>query len=906
MFASHNRNILVGSLVLITGLLTGAVGIGYYQVSQVINQSEHLIGLQNHKSNLLISMHAAVEGRYTTLLEAAGIKDPFARDKRLQYFRSLAGRYIKNREALSRLLASPQEWAFYKEQKRLAQTAAPLMQQAADLLAFNENPGESLAMLLGKAIPAQEKMLQLINKMSHAQINVVQQAVARSRVQRNQAFMWSGMLLLLAVVTGICIVFIVNRRLSRANNMLYARVTLDSIEDAVISTDVSGLVNYMNQQAQALLDKSLTEVLGRPLEAIMHYTEHDDGGTLKESDSSTPVSQHQEYLLQTNEQTAIPIECSVSPIIDGYHTLGQVVIFRNISVRKAIEKTLQDDRERFALIVRGTSDGIWDYNLQTGTLYLSPRWKAMLEYSDDEFDGGFLQWQEHIHPDSLGHILEVWTHCMDGHSQSFTIEYRMKTRKGQWRWVESRGIALQNREGEPVRLAGSHTDITARRELEDHLKWRSTHDQLTDLSNRYELEERLKYALESTCHFSCDHALLYIDIDQFKVINDTCGHLAGDELLRQIAALLRMSVRGSDALARLGGDEFGLLLQDCPVGKIKNVAKSLCEAIQNHPFVWDSQRFHISASIGAVAINAANATSKEVFSAADLACYTAKDLGGNRFCLYQESDEQMGNRHREMSWVSRINEAIQENRFVLYCQPIVPIAAGAPHQEILVRMLDSDGKLVPPGLFIPSAERYNLMPAIDRWVISTLLGELAQHSEPGMVTSVNLSGTTFNHPEFLDFIRDELARSGVDPTTLCFEITETAAISNLSHATTFIEEMKKIGCLFSLDDFGTGLSSFEYLKNLPVDYLKIDGQFVKDIVDDPIDDAMVRAINNVGHVMGMQTIAEFVENQEILAVLTDIGVDYAQGYGLGKPQPFCKPSSESVDDSDRSSRSIAQ
>jgi len=376
-------------------------------------------------------------------------------------------------------------------------------------------------------------------------------------------------------------------------------------------------------------------------------------------------------------------------------------------------------------------------------------------------------------------------------------------------------------------------------------------------------------------------------MDEFKVINDTCGHVAGDELLRQLAQLLTINVRESDTLARLGGDEFGILLQDCPVAKAKNIADALCATLREFWFSWEERTFRITASIGIVSINRSNSSSKDIFSHADLSCHSAKELGGNRICLYEESDEKMSRRYQEMNWVSRITDALNENRFVLYRQSIAPIRGGSPHQEILVRMLDPHGELVPPGEFIPSAERYNLMPAIDRWVISSLLQKLA--TEPpvqGMVTTVNLSGTTINQDDFISFIKNQLRESGVPARSICFEVTETAAIGNLSRAREFIREMKAVGCLFALDDFGTGLSSFAYLKTLPVDYLKIDGEFVKGIATNRIDRAMVRSINEIGHVMGMETIAEFVENDAILGVLADIGIDYAQGYGIAKPCPF--------------------
>jgi len=417
---------------------------------------------------------------------------------------------------------------------------------------------------------------------------------------------------------------------------------------------------------------------------------------------------------------------------------------------------------------------------------------------------------------------------------------------------------------------------------------------LTGLVNRYAFEQILDQELAAARRAEVEHALLYLDLDQFKVINDTCGHVAGDQLLRQLSTVLTKKFRGSDMLARLGGDEFAIFLKDCPVRKAVSIANLVRETIEDYCFVWEKKTFRVGASIGVVTITRANASKIEVLSAADIACYTAKDLGRNRVHLYQESDDQMALRYREMHWVSRITRALQDERFVLYCQPIVPVGgpeSGPPMQEILVRMVDEKGGIVAPNLFIPAAERYNLMQAIDRWVIRNLFLKLADDRQNGcfdaeLIITVNLSGCSINEEGFLDFIKEEFERYAISPGQICFEVTETVAVTNLAQAAVFIEELKALGCLFALDDFGSGLSSFGYLKNLPVDYLKIDGQFVRDMVDDPIDAAMVCSINQIGQVMGMKTIAEFVENNAILERLREIGVDYAQGYGLAVPGPL--------------------
>jgi diguanylate cyclase (GGDEF)-like protein len=411
------------------------------------------------------------------------------------------------------------------------------------------------------------------------------------------------------------------------------------------------------------------------------------------------------------------------------------------------------------------------------------------------------------------------------------------------------------------------------------------------LINRTEFERQLHDALICAKNENRQHVLCYLDLDQFKIVNDTCGHVAGDELLRQVAGLLRGKVRDTDVLARLGGDEFGVLLKYCDPQRAPAVAESLCRTLKDFKFLWGDHSFETGASIGLVAIGEDSQSVSEVLSTADVACYAAKDKGRNQVHMYQPNDNELKQRRGEMQWVSRIRRAIDENRFRLYYQPIIPLNPGSSrdmHRELLIRLLDEEGKLVPPMAFIPAAERYNLMPDVDRWVIRNsfkLLGAQCSN-DCDWVCTINLSGQSLCDNTFLDFVTRQLDLSGVNPDRICFEITETAAVANLVKASHFISVLKGMGCRFALDDFGSGLSSFAYLKNLKVDYLKIDGSFVRDMMNDPIDRSLVEAINEIGHVIGIQTIAEFVENNDILETLRKIGVDYAQGYAIAKPAPL--------------------
>ncbi|MDD5403086.1 MAG: EAL domain-containing protein [Sulfuricella sp.] len=431
-------------------------------------------------------------------------------------------------------------------------------------------------------------------------------------------------------------------------------------------------------------------------------------------------------------------------------------------------------------------------------------------------------------------------------------------------------------------------------EATERLSYLATHDALTGLVNRREFEHRLEKALASAREEGWAHALCYLDLDQFKIVNDTCGHVAGDELLRQLTVLLQSKVRDTDLLARLGGDEFGVLLENCPLEQAQIVADLLRQTVKDFHFVWQNKAFVIGVSIGLVPLTQDCESLASVLSCADSACYAAKDMGRNRVHVYRVEDSELAQRQGEMNWVARITHAIEENRFRLYYQTIMPLAeadeAGA-HFEILLRMLDDQGELIPPMAFIPAAERYNLMPSIDRWVVSTAFGlywkifsgdSLSQRH----TCTVNLSGPSLCDDHFLSFINRQFALYQVPHDHICFEITETAAISNLSRAMEFIGELRSRGCRFSLDDFGSGLSSFTYLKNMPVDYLKIDGSFVRDMVNDPMDAAMVAAINQVGHVMGLKTIAEFVETEAVLEKLREMGVDFVQGFGIEHPRPL--------------------
>ncbi|MEG5175352.1 EAL domain-containing protein [Microcoleus sp. B3-D7] len=451
---------------------------------------------------------------------------------------------------------------------------------------------------------------------------------------------------------------------------------------------------------------------------------------------------------------------------------------------------------------------------------------------------------------------------------------------------------IRDRQGKIIGAVIVFHDVTESRYLTHKLSWEASHDALTGLINRRRFEQQLVEAIASVKDSNEQHALCYLDLDQFKVVNDTVGHIAGDELLRQITALIQQGVRAHDMLARLGGDEFGILLTQCSLSQATQIAENLKDLVHQFRFIWNGQTFIIGVSIGVVAIDKTSQDLRELLGAADAACYAAKARGRNCVHIYSLDDSELIKQRGERQLISKISRALETNRFCLYYQKIVSITSKplVEHYEILLRMLDENGKIVSPNEFIPAAERYGLITEIDCWVIETFFSNYHKLPEKDVLSkglyTINLSGASISNNQFLRFLIAQFSRYQVPPKSIGFEITETAAIANFEQARYFMSELKKIGCCFALDDFGSGLSSFAYLINLPVDYLKIDGAFVKNISHNLISQALVEGFNRIAHAMNLETIAEFVEDETILEKLREIGVDYAQGYGIARPVPI--------------------
>lgn len=652
------------------------------------------------------------------------------------------------------------------------------------------------------------------------------------------------------------------------------------------------------QQATRIEQRQLAPVVS-PIDGIARFN------------SAAPVGRHGLYaVVAVPESTALTEHLSVRRQILAIALLSSlgivacaifltrqaVRIARTTQARTLAEVRLFNEKELLHVTLRSIGDGVITSDAEGRLTYLNPSAEDMTGWPTGEAAGrpaGEVLRMVDAEGASCGDPLDQVLH--ERRPATGGTELAVLSRSGMQRPVEHSAAPIFDREGALLGAVMVLHDVTRARRLAQQLSWQASHDALTNLLNRTAFEERLDASIEAAASQGRQHVLMFLDLDQFKIVNDSCGHIAGDELLKQLSHVLSTQVRKDDTLARLGGDEFALLLKDCPLPAALRAADAVRQQVRDFHFVWQDKKFQLGVSIGAVAIHDGRHSRTDLLRMADTACYLAKDNGRNRIHVYDDADHVVVQRQGEIDWASRLQNALSENRFLLEGQRIEPLReseAGMAGYEILIRLRDENGRVVPPMAFLPAAERYGLMAGIDKWVIDKALALHAacRGKWPAATRfSINLSGVTLCDPTLVEYITGKLAEHRVPATAICFEVTETAAIANLGIAVDLIHRLRRLGCRFALDDFGSGMSSFAYLKQLPVDYVKIDGGFVKDMLDDPVDYAMVEAIHNIAQRMGLKTVAEFVENAQTIEALRALGVDYVQGYGVERPRALDKP-----------------
>ena len=724
------------------------------------------------KSELITRMYNSARERSINLFTMISVTDPFLRDEHFLKFNSYATQFANARLKLLNTQLTNNEMSLLNKQGELANFAVPLQNKIAELIQRNQ-VAQAKKLLTSKAIPLQSEILELLQKLQNIQSTSSQKIAEHA--QQEQRDSWKILLIIsiITLLTGIIITYVIISITKALQARLYmekelAEITLHSIGDAIITTDVNGKITQINPVAEELTGYSSRQALGKDFYTVFNIETGPEDFS-KPTELTSVINNLEVVMSADSPKTLVnkncreyAIEYTLAPIVtEDRNTSGAVVIFR---------------------------------------------------------------------------------------------------------------------------------DVTEIRALSSQLKYYASHDSLTGLINRRQFEHHLEGALKSVqIGTSKQHVICFLDLDKFKVINDTAGHEAGDEFLKQLSFLLQSLLRRSDILARLGGDEFGIFLEDCNIQNALTIAEKIRKEIKSFRFIWANNSFEVGASIGIATLDNSTASLTELIRNADSACYISKEEGRNRVHLFDPNDEDILKRQGELQWMQHIKDALESNDFTLYSQTIMNIEnTEKTHCEILLRLKNSEGEYVPPMSFIPAAERYEIMPDIDKWVITNSVKFINNNKKriQNHVFTINLSGQSLGKRDFGSFVINTLKEYTVDPSLICFEITETAAISNLSNAITFMKSLKAIGCSFALDDFGSGLSSFNYLKNMPVDFIKIDGHFILDICDDKTDLAFVEAINRIGHIMGIKTIAEFVENKETMDKLSSIGVNFAQGYYIDKPKPL--------------------
>ncbi len=667
-----------------------------------------------------------------------------------------------------------------------------------------------------------------------------------------------------------------------------ADVLFEAIPDAVLVIGADSRILQVNHEAEHLLGYGPGELVGKRIDCLIPEASRAGhrqyARAFFETPRRRPMGLSKPLQAQKRDGTLIPVSIMLSPVPGGPEP-RVLCILRDMRQKLAADRAQQRAEHRYRLLYEQAPSMFFTLDREGVIHSVNTFGAERLGFHPEELAGS--QWTTLVPEQERKKVATRLRHCIRHPAIVHRWETPLQSCRGEICWVHVNARWLED-EPDAGHLLLVCEDVTEQRRLSRQLSYQATHDPLTDLLNRTGLNEALEELLCGP-DGEREHAVCFIDLDQFKVVNDSCGHQAGDELLRRIAGVLRQNLRGRDTLARIGGDEFVALLYDCDAQHAHEVAQGLCDAVSRLRFEWEGRLFSVSASIGVVPLSGVPSVD-DVMRQADSACYLAKELGRNRVHVYHAEDQEVNRLEGAMAWLSVINQALEDDGFLLMQQPIVP-TGDTPrehiHYEILLRLKNASGLPTPPGAFLPAAERYGLASRIDLWVIEQAFSWLKAHPEhlaALSLCSINLSGQTLADTQALDRIPGLFLDYSIPPHKVCFEVTETAAISHLETARRFMEAQIGRGVRFALDDFGAGLSSFAYLRSLPVQMVKIDGQFVKNIVHDRTDAALVRSINEVAHEMGKQTVAEFVEDQEIMARLREFGVDYAQGYGIARPR----------------------
>jgi diguanylate cyclase (GGDEF)-like protein/PAS domain S-box-containing protein len=679
-------------------------------------------------------------------------------------------------------------------------------------------------------------------------------------------------------------------RLKNEQALQYYSGIVSTTDDFMSLIDSHYIYRAVNQSYCAQFNKTMSDIVDHSVEA------------LHEPDTFQVLKRHLDTALHEGRATIAEfwrefpdgsmhfIQGKHNPYYDSEkNIIGVTVVARDITELKQAQDALANSQQRLQSLYDDTPSMFFTLGKDRTVKSVNAYGARQLGYQIDDLIGKPIH--DLFYPDDHHQLDSAINSCFTDLDSIQHWELRKKHKNGTTLWVKETARLVQD-QAQNDQLFIVSEDISERHKLSQKLSYQASHDGLTGLINRHEFERRTQQLLDTVIDDDALHVMCYLDLDQFKIINDSCGHLAGDTLLKNISSLLNLKIRKGDILARLGGDEFGILMTHCSIEQAKKIADSVRQLIQDFNFVWQEKTYAIGVSIGIVTIDKNTDSITTIMGTVDAACYAAKDAGRNRIVVYNETDQELNQRRGDMNWVRRIQEAIDQNKFCLYSQKIVdvnPNSTSKPSYELLIRLREDDGEIIPPNAFLPAAERYNLATKIDQWVIQNSfdwLVSLGPQIDDFKYCTINLSGNSLDDADFLEFVSFQIQQSKIPGNKICFEITETAAISNLAGAIKFIAELSKRGCFFALDDFGSGVSSFGYLKNLAVDFIKIDGGFVKDMAADAIDYAMVKSINDIAQVMGKKTIAEYVENDAIMACLKEIEVDYAQGYGIEKPQPI--------------------